>query len=437
MAKRNILVLIIFVFTLCSCSKPPSVDYVKVSGNKFMIGDKPYYFLGANFWHGAYLGANLVEGDKERLIRELDQLKNYNITNLRVMAATENSVFDASVKPAFQHKPGVYNETLFVGLDFMLAEMEKRNMKAVLVLNNYWQWSGGMSQYINWITGDSLIDPDKTGRWDDFQTQSARFYTNKACNEAFRNYIKMLVTRKNTITGVEYSNDPTIMSWQLANEPRPAPDANENEAQQLAFVDWVAQTADFIHSIDKNHLVSTGNEGLAGTRSNKELFEQAHRHKGIDYLTFHIWPKNWGWFDATKAEQTFGVTIENTINYFAEHIRIADEMQKPIVLEEFGLERDSASFSPQAKTFFRDKYLEFVFNIVTENAKSGAALAGLNFWAWGGEGIARHDDYMWRKGDSFMGDPPQEPQGLNSIFSTDTSTLGIFSKYNKILFEMK
>jgi mannan endo-1,4-beta-mannosidase len=32
---------------------------------------------------------------------------------------------------------------------------------------------------------------------------------------------------------------------------------------------------------------------------------------------------------------------------------------------------------------------------------------------------------MWRPGDPFVGDPPQEPQGLNSIFVSDTSTMMI------------
>jgi hypothetical protein len=32
---------------------------------------------------------------------------------------------------------------------------------------------------------------------------------------------------------------------------------------------------------------------------------------------------------------------------------------------------------------------------------------------------------MWRAGDPFMCDPPHEPQGRNSVFVSDTSTLRI------------
>jgi mannan endo-1,4-beta-mannosidase len=38
------------------------------------------------------------------------------------------------------------------------------------------------------------------------------FYTNSAVQTAYKNYIKAFVGR--------YANEPTIMAWQLANEPR-------------------------------------------------------------------------------------------------------------------------------------------------------------------------------------------------------------------------
>ena len=37
--------------------------------------------------------------------------------------------------------------------------------------------------------------------------------------QAFHNYIKLILLRKNTINGVVYSEDPTIMAVELANEP--------------------------------------------------------------------------------------------------------------------------------------------------------------------------------------------------------------------------
>lgn len=39
------------------------------------------------------------------------------------------------------------------------------------------------------------------------------------CRDAFKNYVKAILTRRNSITGVLYKDDPTIMAWDLANEP--------------------------------------------------------------------------------------------------------------------------------------------------------------------------------------------------------------------------
>ena len=52
--------------------------------------------------------------------------------------------------PALMTSPGEYDGSVLDGLDFLLAEMGKRGMRAVMVLNNFWQWSGGMAQYVSW-----------------------------------------------------------------------------------------------------------------------------------------------------------------------------------------------------------------------------------------------------------------------------------------------
>lgn len=36
---------------------------------------------------------------------------------------------------------------------------------------------------------------------------------------AFKNYIGAIITRRNTVTGVHYRDDPNILGWEIANEP--------------------------------------------------------------------------------------------------------------------------------------------------------------------------------------------------------------------------
>lgn len=418
---------------LASCTIQTANDpFVKVQDGQFTLDGKPYRYLGVNFWHGAYLAADLVPGDRERLRKELDLLCEHGITNLRVSASAELSTMIASVKPAFQTAPGVYNEELLQGLDLLLDEMGKRNMKAIMVLNNYWQWSGGMAQYKHWVSGEELVDPDIDG-YSGFMRQSATFYQSEQAQEIFRAYITMLTKRENTLNGKLYRDDPAIMAWQLANEPRPHPEALEHPEMEEAFITWVDGTAAFIKQHAPKQLVSTGNEGTAGSLRSMDLYHRVHSSPHLDYLTFHIWPKNWGWFDALDPEATFDRALENTRNYFLEHREVAVEMNMPLILEEFGMERDSGLFAPEVPTTYRDAYLSKVFRMVADDVAASGPLSGLNLWAWGGMVEGRDINEKWEVGDSFTGDPPQEAQGLNSMFASDSSTLAIFKEYNELI----
>ncbi|MCR5869969.1 hypothetical protein LRS12_03960 [Sphingomonas sp. J344] len=117
----------------------PPGPFVRRSGTRFVLGGKPYRFVGANIWYGAWLGAN----DRPRLARELDALAASGVTNLRILAGAEEGPLKNSVKPGFRGKGSDWNPALLDGLDWALAELGKRGMKAVLYLTNFWEWSGG------------------------------------------------------------------------------------------------------------------------------------------------------------------------------------------------------------------------------------------------------------------------------------------------------
>jgi mannan endo-1,4-beta-mannosidase len=402
--------------------------FVKVKGRHFELDGKPYYFAGANVWYGMYLGSPGPGGDRARLTRELDQLAAQGILNLRVLAISEVSTLKRSVSPAVIQGPGRVDDTLWRGLDFLLDEMARRDMKAVLYLNNFWQWSGGMSQYVAWFNGKPVVDPDVTGNWTAFMDNSAAFYRSQPAQDTFQSAIERLVSRRNSVNGRRYNQDPTIMSWQLANEPRPGSDQNARPNYDV-FVKWVDDTSGFIKKLAPRQLVSTGNEGWMGTGGSRELFVKAHATKNVDYLTYHMWAPNWGWFNPKDAESTYQSAWRKMQDYLDWHIDTANQMGKPIVLEEFGINRDGGSFEPSSTTVYRDRLYQAVFAVLARRAAAGDAIAGSNFWAWGGVGRSRNADFMWKPGDSFVGDPPQEAQGLYCVFDTDASTVAIISAH--------
>jgi mannan endo-1,4-beta-mannosidase len=419
-----------------SAAAPAKADFVAVKDTHFARKGQAYYIAGANFWYGGYLGAASGVGDRARLVKELDNMHALGINNLRVLAVSEKTDMKSAVSPATTAAPGQYDENLLVGLDFLLAEMGKRDMTAVLYLNNFWQWSGGMTQYLNWFDGTPAHDPNVSHDYDGFMKQNATFYTHAKAQAEYRNVMAKIIGRVNTVTGKPYSEDPAIMSWQLANEPRPGNKFATPE-EKANYVRWIADTAGYIHGLDKNHLVSSGSEGLAGSAQDAQLFVDAHKTPNIDYLTYHLWPKNWGWFDSNNPNGSWNNAISKSRTYLNSHIDMAKKLKKPIVLEEFGLDRDGPSFSIKASTRMRDRFYREVFDVITTRAREGDPIAGFNFWAWGGAGRAANADYWWKPGNDFLGDPPQEEQGLYSVFDSDVSSLVLIKDYADRLHALK
>jgi mannan endo-1,4-beta-mannosidase len=246
----------------------------------------------------------------------------------------------------------------------------------------------------------------------------ARFYVCSECKFDYLKHVDFVLDRTNTMTGVKYVDDPTIMAWEIANEPRPMrPAANELYAQ------FISDAAAEIKSRDKNHLVTIGHEGSIGTES-MELFERVHSDPNIDYLTIHIWPKNWGWFAPGKLAEDFPNAVEQTVKYIEENTAVAVKLNKPLVIEEFGLPRDRESFDPAAETTYRDRYFTKVLSFVRRDPY----IAGANFWAFGGTGRPTMGHKLWKVGDEYLGDPPMEEQGLNSVFDSDRSTWDVIRK---------
>jgi mannan endo-1,4-beta-mannosidase len=311
-------------------------------------------------------------------------------------------------------EPGLYDEDVLDGLDYCLAELGRRGMRAVMVLNNYWYWSGGMAQYVAWSEGGEIPYP---GDWEAFMDYASRFYLCKECQVWFREHIEMLVDRTNAYTGLKYREDPAIFAWELANEPRRYPQS------------WIDETASFINSLDPNHMITTGSEGAPPGAG--QDFVITHIGPDIDYATVHIWPQNWGWYDPERPA-TYEAAEEKALEYFRQHVYDAAVLiKKPLVLEEFGLARDWQplvdNLDPDTSTQNRDRFYQAMFGEVLTWLIKGGPVAGDNFWAWGGSA---------RPGDNWTGDPPHEPSGWYSVYDTDQSTLKIIASHAADLLQM-
>ncbi len=427
--KKQFLLLTVLLFLLGACApKPAEHSFIKVNADgQFVRDGKPYYFVGTNFWYGAILGSEGEGGNRERLHKELDFLKSIGINNLRVLVGAdgENGI-KTRVEPSLQVAPGVYNDTILAGLDYFMNELRERDMTAVLYLNNSWEWSGGYSVYLQWSGHGDAVVPAVDG-WPAYMEYVKQFPQSDSAKALFANHVNYIVSRTNRYNQIKYVDDPTIMSWQIGNEPRAFSDENKEP-----FARWMADVAAQIKSLDPNHMVSSGSEGSWGCEMDMNLFEKIHADPNINYLNIHIWPYNWSWVKADSLKELLPRAKENTKKYIDDHMVIARKYSKPIVLEEFGFPRDGFSFSKEAPTTARDEYYRYVFDLIRQDRESGGLFAGCNFWAWGGFAGQNPGHVFWEKGDDYTGDPAQEQQGLNSVFATD-STIEIIKAENREL----
>lgn len=409
---------------LCSCqAQQPS--FVKVEDGQFVCEDYPSHFIGTNFWYGAILGSEGVGGDRARLEAELDTLKALGMTNLRVLVGGDGpDGIPTRVSPTLQKEPGVYNDTIFRGLDYLLAEMAERGMKAVLYINNSWEWSGGYGMYLEWAGAGKALIPAEVG-YQAYCEYVSQFVTNEKAKEFFYDHVRHVVSRTNTVTGKPYKDDPAIFSWQIGNEPRCF---RADSAGREAFVDFMYTTAALIKSIDPNHMVSSGSEGRHGCEGSLPLWERIHSCPDIDYTNIHIWPYNWSWVRENTLKTNLPLAIANTDEYIDEHIEVAARYGKPVVLEEFGFPRDDFQFAQGTPTTSRDEYYRHVLGRIVESAKEGGLFAGINFWGWGGLASQSQTNIYWQIGDDYCGDPAQEQQGLNSVYACDQSTTTVIKE---------
>jgi mannan endo-1,4-beta-mannosidase len=221
----------------------------------------------------------------------------------------------------------VYNDTAaggLVQLDAMIAAASAHGIKLILPFVNNWKDFGGMDQYVTWY-GLQFHD---------------QFYTDARIKQDYKNWITKLVNRTNTITGVQYKNDPTIFAWELANEPRcinaSLPTSGTCTADTL--VSWAGEMSTFVKSLDSNHMVSVGDEGFHPGQAGPANSWPYNITDGVDHTrltalpnidfgTYHLYPQGWG----QSPVDTWGT------GWINDHNAVGAALGKPEILEEFGV----------------------------------------------------------------------------------------------------
>jgi mannan endo-1,4-beta-mannosidase len=213
-------------------------------------------------------------------------------------------------------------------LDRTIFVAEERGIRLILPLVNYWDDFGGINQYLQWF---GLAGRDQ-------------FYRLPEVKDSYRNYVEHLLLRVNTRTGRQYRDEPAILAWELANEPRCVNQAGDPLPDGIdVLAGWVDEMSSFIRSLDSNHLIGIGDEGYFrhnwafGNRLyNGSFGVDCERLLGIptvDFGTCHLYPD----FAPDEPPALFGA------RWIREHINAGQRAGKPMLIEEYGLKFDSGA----------------------------------------------------------------------------------------------
>lgn len=341
--------------------------FVKTEGTHFSVNGYPLFVNGFNsYW---LMSVATDSTQRNKVTSAFEQAAAHGLNVARTWA------FNDGQYKALQTSPGVYDEQVFQALDFVVSEAKKYGLRLILSLVNNYVNFGGKAQYVQWArnAGQNLNSEDD-------------FFTNPTVKGYYKNHVKTVLTRVNSITGVAYKDDPTIFAWELMNEPRCQSDPSGRTIQG-----WIEEMASHVKSIDGNHLLEAGLEGFYG-ESRKEInpgfsvgtdFISNNQIPGLDFATIHSYPDIWL---AGSDDQT---QISFVKSWIENHLEDGSTiLKKPVLFVEFGKSSKDPGFGIDQ----RDNLFDMVYKQIYASASRGRAGGGAMFWQLMAEGMSSYGD---------------------------------------------
>ncbi|WFE24327.1 cellulase family glycosylhydrolase [Solwaraspora sp. WMMD937] len=305
----------------------PTAGFVTRHGDDLKLDGRKFRFAGSNNYYLMYKSPTMVDdvfADAKAagftVLRTWGFLDIGNADGSDSVAGPADGVyfqyFDGE-RPAYNDGPDGLQR-----LDYVLAAAREAGIKLVVPLTNNWRDFGGMDQYVRWRGGQYHDD----------------FYTDPVIRGWYKDWISHVLNRTNTITGVRYKDDPTVMTWELGNEPRCKGSGVYPQSPDCAtdtLTAWADEMTRHVKSIAPRQLVSVGDEGFFcddptsadWTINCGEGVDSValSRLPAVDVVSYHLYPDHWGKDAAWGAE------------WITRHAHEAKKVRKPVMLGEFGI----------------------------------------------------------------------------------------------------
>ncbi|MFF4807286.1 cellulase family glycosylhydrolase [Micromonospora chersina] len=312
--------------TPAAAAAPHGGGFVVRKGDRLFLDGKPFRFAGTNNYYLEYKSRAMVDDVfADARAAGFTVLRHWGFLDIGTPGGTD-SVAGPSDGVWFQHWDGTkpaYNDGPdgLQRLDYVLYAARRAGIRVVVPLTNNWRDFGGMDQYVRW----------RGGRYHD------EFYTDPVIRGWYRDWVSHVLDRVNPLTGVAYRDDPTVLAWELANEPRCKgsgvyPTSPTCSTETLTR--WADEMSRHVKTVDRRHLVGVGDEGFfcddpaAGdwTVNCGEGVDTVALAAlpAVDLMGYHLYPDHW------DKDADWGVS------WIERHSREAEAIGKPVVLGEFG-----------------------------------------------------------------------------------------------------
>eukprot|EP00210_Caulerpa_lentillifera_P007021 g6715.t1 len=327
------------------------------------LQNRPYFLNGFNSYYMHSRSAWIPQG-RAQVDRVFEFAKELGMNALRTWAFADGDIWNA-----LHPLPGIIDEDMFrEGLDYVVYKARIHGIRLILTLTNYNPDFGGMAQYLEWKNSTNITE----------------FYTDLVVKEMYKDYVHTVMHRINSYDKVMYKDNPTILGWELVNEPRDPGVLGSDSIQS-----WIEEMSSFIKLLDAKHLVLVGLDGYYGpstphllSSNPKNLFYSAVNAKipiiqndavcqgtdflrnnepeGIDISVTHLYPDSWLSCDEACS-------LKWTRKWIRDHAELAKKLKKPLLIGEFGKLKPISA---------RNRFLSTVYKTIDQAILEGLPIAG-------------------------------------------------------------
>jgi plastocyanin len=362
--------------------------FVSADHTRLEIAGTPWFMNGASTYGTSNPGGSQPIGAEVSLALDA------GLNTLRIVNVFDERGVDANAP---------YDEASWERVDHLLAAMSASGLHAILDLSAFRNHLQNRELYLEGSqalgggyavptecagrTGDDL-DRCAGARWCIENPASCTDPYSPARATAWDDFLGSVATRTNTVTGVEYRDDPTIALVSFAGEPNPPNSGEPLKPTTQELTDFYARVFDQWKAYDPNHLVTSGGllhvdwEELYGGPSGID-YEAIWSLPNQDVLSIHDY---FAHFPATAANDTKAWKIATA----------AATVDKPWITEEFGYLQQPVDGSTTYTESDRGVWFTDLYATQMDPERLGVTgvvpAAGVSFWNLGPEvDPASHD----------------------------------------------